>query len=113
MITHLIALSTLLVAGFSDVHPHHHHHHYHTFDNEIINIHKHHDYASSFFDTPPPPQDQCKSVNASEPPQCPMTIGPPCPPCYSNFQPDYKTGDNFNFTDADKASMRKFIEYYT
>ena len=25
-----------------------------------------------------PPADECQLVNATEPPQCPQTIGPPC-----------------------------------
>ena len=29
-----------------------------------------------------PVQDQCRYVNQTEPPQCPQTIGPPCPVCH-------------------------------
>ncbi len=44
-----------------------------------------------------PPVDQCQALNATEPPQCPNTIGPPCPPCILNTQPDYIEGDPLTF----------------
>ena len=55
-----LAISALiaLTSGYS--HPHYHNHIHHP-----------------MFDEPPPPQDQCKPVDAKEPDQCPMTIGPP------------------------------------
>jgi len=59
-----------------------------------------------------PVQDQCKSVNATEPPECPATIGPPCPPCYTNFAPDYQSGDSITFDSTEKASIQRFMDWY-
>ncbi len=52
-----------------------------------------------------PPVDQCQALNATEPPQCPDTIGPPCPPCIINTQPDYVEGDPSHLT---KTQLKKF-----
>eukprot|EP01083_Nonionella_stella_P076679 209084_1 len=65
-----------------------------------------------FHDPPPPQQDQCKDVNASEPIECPNHIGPPCPPCYTNHLPDYVTGDSLNFSTQSKQSINEFMQWY-
>ncbi len=49
---HLIFVSTVIATALS-------HNHYHSYD------------------PPPPSQDQCKNVNATEPVECPNHIGPP------------------------------------
>ena len=51
-------------------------------------------------------------MNATEPKQCPQTIGPPCPPCYTNFAADYKTGDSITFDQADKESIQTLMDWY-
>eukprot|EP01084_Bolivina_argentea_P218028 370068_1 len=60
----------------------------------------------------PPPQDQCKPVSAKEPNECPQTIGPPCPPCYTNEYEDYKSGDTINFSGSEQQEMAQFMDWY-
>eukprot|EP01064_Diplonema_japonicum_P012679 TRINITY_DN2006_c0_g2_i1.p1 TRINITY_DN2006_c0_g2~~TRINITY_DN2006_c0_g2_i1.p1 ORF type:complete len:492 (+),score=71.28 TRINITY_DN2006_c0_g2_i1:52-1527(+) len=60
----------------------------------------------------PPQQDQCKPVGTTEPAQCPGTIGPPCPPCYSNTLPDYSPGMPIAFNSSERAKMAGFDEWY-
>ena len=44
----------------------------------IVTVLSHDNHYHYYNDPPPPSQDECKSVNATEPKQCPQTIGPPC-----------------------------------
>ncbi|ETO26890.1 hypothetical protein RFI_10244, partial [Reticulomyxa filosa] len=64
----------------------------------------------------PAPQDQCMPTNASMPIECPAHVGPPCPYCYTNYESDYTTGSNLNFTDTELATielhMSRWIEYW-
>ena len=59
-----------------------------------------------------PEDDQCKPVNATEPAACPATIGPPCPPCYSNEVADYKPGDRLAYTDEEKQAITTMSQWY-
>ena len=63
MATHFIISIILIASVLSHITPHHHHNHNHI--------------PRTTFSVPPPAQDQCKPVDAKEPPQCPKTIGPP------------------------------------
>ena len=67
----------------------------------------------SFSSPQPPAEDQCQSINATEPPQCPQTIGPPCPPCIENTLPDYASGDNATIPNEMKSILSMFINEYS
>ena len=60
----------------------------------------------------PPSQDRCVSINATLPSQCPATIGPPCPPCYTNIASDYVSGDSLEFSQSEVGMMKEFSNYY-
>lgn len=52
-----------------------------------------------------PSVDECVSVNASTPIECPAHIGPPCPPCFTNDRPDYTKGDSLSLQDKTTQDM--------
>eukprot|EP01060_Flectonema_neradi_P033298 TRINITY_DN5551_c0_g1_i1.p1 TRINITY_DN5551_c0_g1~~TRINITY_DN5551_c0_g1_i1.p1 ORF type:complete len:481 (+),score=81.17 TRINITY_DN5551_c0_g1_i1:450-1892(+) len=60
----------------------------------------------------PPTQDQCVDVNATLPSECPATIGPPCPPCYTNTAAEYSPGDSLEFSPDEVEAMSTFHDYY-
>jgi len=59
-----------------------------------------------------PPQDECQFVNATEPPECPQTIGPPCPPCVVNEAADYQTGDPLTIDEETRDSIESYMNQY-
>eukprot|EP01084_Bolivina_argentea_P281534 481713_1 len=60
-----------------------------------------------------PPQDQCQFINQTEPPQCPQTIGPPCPPCIINSYSDYKPGDSLVISPTTRQNIESYMNQYT
>eukprot|EP01084_Bolivina_argentea_P256622 432112_1 len=59
-----------------------------------------------------PLQDECQLVNATEPPQCPQTIGPPCPPCIINSAPAYASGDPLTINTSTRALIQFYMNEY-
>lgn len=59
-----------------------------------------------------PIDDQCQALNATEPPECPDHIGPPCPPCIINTEDDYKSGDNATISPATQSVISQLIDDY-
>ena len=66
----------------------------------------------SIANTQVPSQDACQLVNATEPPQCPDTIGPPCPPCIINESPNYVDGDSLVLNGNDISNIKYYIDTY-
>eukprot|EP01083_Nonionella_stella_P246871 856593_1 len=70
------------------------------------------DYLRSYYHGTPAPEDRCKPISDPEPPECPSTVGPPCPYCYTNEAPDYQDGDLLTFTDSERQLMSEFMNWY-
>ena len=59
-----------------------------------------------------PPVDQCQALNATEQPECPDQIGPPCPPCIINIESDYQPGDNATLSSQTVSQISELIDEY-